>query len=88
MTKDKKNYPCFWTNEETGKEKVYFKHMIKCPRCEFTAKPVVSAGKGPHSGKLSCSHCGGFLKWLPKETAAEYGIQPSEAEEERQMSLF
>ena len=35
-----------------------------CPRCGVIDRPLLSPGKGPHSCKASCSHCGKFVRWV------------------------
>ena len=39
---------------------------IDCPRCRGTTGKL-SEGKGPHAGKVTCSSCDLFIKWLSKK---------------------
>lgn len=39
---------------------------LPCYRCGTIAPPTISPGIGPHGARADCSHCGGFIKWLPK----------------------
>ncbi len=43
---------------------------IPCPVCGVLAQHRTEAGAGPHHGKLVCTSCGSFIKWLkkPRET--------------------
>jgi hypothetical protein len=39
---------------------------LLCPKCGSVAIPRLEPGTGPHSAKATCTHCGRFLKWVPK----------------------
>jgi hypothetical protein len=46
--------------------------MNTCPHCQNTSL-IVSSGTGPHYGRLSCSGCGRWLKWLSKREVELHG---------------
>ena len=44
---------------------------IACLRCGVIDVPRIGPGSGPHAARLSCDHCGAFLRWLPRPRTAE-----------------
>lgn len=40
---------------------------LPCPTCGTIDTPAVSPGTPPHGRRASCRHCGGFIRWLPKQ---------------------
>ncbi|MEE8302539.1 MAG: hypothetical protein V3S24_08910, partial [Candidatus Tectomicrobia bacterium] len=39
---------------------------IPCPVCGVLAQHRTEAGAGPHHGKLVCTSCDSFIRWLSK----------------------
>lgn len=37
-----------------------------CPRCQG-GEGAVRPGKGPHAGRLECSECQRFIRWISKK---------------------
>jgi hypothetical protein len=47
--------------------------VLSCPHCSLVEVPRLTEGSGPHTAKASCSGCGKFLRWVPKQL-----LQPKE----------
>jgi len=44
-----------------------------CPHCGHQGDHIISAGKGPHHGRLSCGSCGKWLKWMSRAAVEDAG---------------
>lgn len=61
---------------------------LPCPRCQTLAPLVEGPGTALHYARLSCAHCGAFLRWRkwPRDQDGNRLPRPSSLEPHNQIS--
>ncbi len=61
--------------------KIHAQHgtAVPCMTCGTIDTHHVEAGAGPHHARLICTHCGSFIKWLPRPRRSTVALPDKQA---------